>query len=146
MVHFFLYLDLRLHLTGVLESHVSAGDWHLTRAVASALKFELLIPIPAKLAAIAFTFCQPLLMQRLLDFLQGSEDESTKNLDYGLVGAYLLVYLGIAASTKFLHVVSNADILLRQISTAAYGYRLSGFLTMGRGTLVAAICKKITHK
>ena len=58
--------------------------------------WQMLTPILPRLALIGFTFCQPLLLNRYLNFLQ-NKDESI-NIGYGLLGAYGVVYLGIAVS------------------------------------------------
>lgn len=56
------------------------------------------MPIIPRLALLALTFCQPLLLRRLLDYLKHSDVED-KNIGYGLIGAYFVVYVGLAVST-----------------------------------------------
>lgn len=46
-----------------------------------------------RIALLAFTLCQPVLLKRLLQFLT-SEHENVR-IGYGLIGAYGAVYLGI---------------------------------------------------
>lgn len=46
----------------------------------------------------AFNFCQPLLLTRSLSFFQEPVNEATNNIGYGLIGAYILVYTGLAVS------------------------------------------------
>jgi ATP-binding cassette, subfamily C (CFTR/MRP), member 1 len=41
-----------------------------------------------------FTFCQPLLINRYLQFLQ--DPTESMSIGYGLLGAYGVVYLGLA--------------------------------------------------
>lgn len=53
----------------------------------------MLLPIPPALAVLAFTFCQPLVLTRIIAFLGNNEDV---NIGYGLIGAYALIYVGIA--------------------------------------------------
>lgn len=55
------------------------------------------MPIIPRLALLALTFCQPLLLRRLLDYLKHSDVED-KNIGYGLIGAYFVVYVGLAVS------------------------------------------------
>lgn len=74
------------------------GGRKLIWAVIKALKVPLLAPIPARLALISFTFCQPLLVNRLLDHLRESEGSNYKNIGYGLIVSYGIVYTGIAVS------------------------------------------------
>ncbi|EZF57089.1 hypothetical protein H103_00504 [Trichophyton rubrum CBS 288.86] len=50
---------------------------------------------------IVLTICQPILLNRLLDYLTESSEPKEKDIGYGLIGAYALVYFGIAISTGF---------------------------------------------
>jgi ATP-binding cassette subfamily C (CFTR/MRP) protein 1 len=61
--------------------------------------FPLLSPVIPRLALTAFKYSQPLLIQRLLDYLDEPANSDTKNIGYGLIGAYALVYLGLAVSS-----------------------------------------------
>jgi ATP-binding cassette, subfamily C (CFTR/MRP), member 1 len=45
---------------------------------------------------IAFNFCQPLLMNRVIKLSTEVITDWTNNVGYGLIGAYFLVYMGIA--------------------------------------------------
>lgn len=65
-----------------------------------ALKWALLAPVIPNVCMIAFTIAQPLLINAFLSFLSTPSDGSQeqKDVGYGLVGAYGLVYLGIAVS------------------------------------------------
>jgi hypothetical protein len=47
-----------------------------------------------------FTFAQPFLASSLISYL-GSSDTTSKNTGYGLIGASVLVYGGIAVSVSF---------------------------------------------
>ena len=49
---------------------------------------------------IAFTFCQPLLLKQLLNYLANPAQRKNPSIGYALLGAYGLVYLGIAVSTR----------------------------------------------
>ncbi|TVY47392.1 ABC transporter [Lachnellula occidentalis] len=98
---------------------ISATFWALIRPFAAAV-------IP-RLCLVGFKFCQPLLIKRLIIDLQQPVTNNTSNQSYGLIGAYGIVYLGIA------------------ISTGIY-YRLTyRCLTMIRGVLVSAIYHKTTQ-
>lgn len=59
-----------------------------------ALGWDLLSPIVPRLILIAFTIGQPLCLRRFLDYLQGDDDNV--NVGYGMIGAYFLIYFGIA--------------------------------------------------
>lgn len=60
----------------------------------TALRWNLLSPMVPRLILIAFTIGQPLCLRRFLDYLQG--DEGNVNVGYGMIGAYFLIYFGIA--------------------------------------------------
>jgi len=78
-----------------------------------------------RLCLLAFTICQPLVLNRFLSFL-ASPSESP-DTGYGLIGAYGLVYLGIAISTSF------------------YYHRAFRAVTMLRGMLMSAVFAKSTE-
>ena len=61
---------------------------------------QILVPVMPRIALIALTLCQPLLLKRLLQFLT-SEDEPVR-VGYGLIGAYGVIYLGIAVRVPYL--------------------------------------------
>lgn len=48
----------------------------------------------------AFTLAQPLLMTRVIRYLDGDEISDPPAIGYGLIAAYFLLYLGIAVSTS----------------------------------------------
>ncbi|PHH65591.1 hypothetical protein CDD81_2026 [Ophiocordyceps australis] len=52
-----------------------------------------------KLCLIAFLFTQPLLVERAMSFASTPDQPVFNNVGYGLIGAYALVYTGIAVST-----------------------------------------------
>jgi hypothetical protein len=56
----------------------------------------MVLPVVPRVSLLAFTLCQPLLLKRLLGFLTSPKQD--KNIGYGLIGAYGVVYLGIAVS------------------------------------------------
>lgn len=87
--------------------------------------WQTFFPVLPRLALVAFTFCQPLLINRFLEYLQ-SPDESA-NIGYGLIGAYGVVYFGLAISTGF------------------YWHGVYRWLALVRGALVSAIYKKTTE-
>jgi len=73
------------------------GPADLKRVIFSLLKWPILVPIIPRVALLALTFCQPLLLRRLLDYLNNSDVEDN-NIGYGLIGAYFVVYVGLAVS------------------------------------------------
>lgn len=74
------------------------GDkYGLVKVLTRTLKVTLLLPIPARLALLGFTFCQPFFIEKLLDYL--SKPVIDENVGYGFIGASILIYSGIAIST-----------------------------------------------
>ncbi|TGO61642.1 hypothetical protein BOTNAR_0126g00140 [Botryotinia narcissicola] len=80
-------------------SKLKGDRFGLLKVLIHTLKVPLLLPIPLRLALIAFTFCQPLFIERLLDTL--AQPEIDANVGYGFIGASLLIYSGIAISRAF---------------------------------------------
>jgi hypothetical protein len=74
------------------------GDqFSLVKVLARTLRVPLLLPIPPRLALLAFTFCQPFFIEKLLDHL--SEHNVDARVGTGFIGASILIYSGIAIST-----------------------------------------------
>ncbi|KAK4164429.1 canalicular multispecific organic anion transporter 1 [Cladorrhinum sp. PSN259] len=96
----------------------------LARATFKALAAQLLLPIGPRIAMGAFQFCQPFLIETLLRYL---EKPSDKNIGYGLIGATLLIYVGIA------------------VSAALYWYYQERAIYMARGLLASAVYTKTTE-
>lgn len=69
--------------------------------VARGLGFQAFFPVLPRLALSGFTLAQSLLVRRILDYLSDERQRSNTNTKYGLIGATLMVYLGIALSTSF---------------------------------------------
>ncbi|KAH8904830.1 P-loop containing nucleoside triphosphate hydrolase protein [Coniochaeta sp. PMI_546] len=78
-----------------------AGDADVLLWAAKPLLRPLLLPVLPRLCLVGFTLCQPFFLQSLLNFLAGPKDEvSRSSSGSGLVGAAILIYVGIAASTS----------------------------------------------
>ena len=88
------------------------------------LKWRLLSVVPPRLGLIAFNFCQPFLIQRAISFSSQSKIEDSNNIGYGLIGAYFLVYSGIA------------------ITTGQYQHLTYRAITMARGGLISLMFAK----
>ncbi|KIM98582.1 hypothetical protein OIDMADRAFT_181890 [Oidiodendron maius Zn] len=78
-------------------SKLKDDKFGLVKVLIRTLKVPLLLPIPPRLALLGFTFCQPFFIAKLLDQL--SKPEVDANVGYGLIGASILIYSGIAIST-----------------------------------------------
>lgn len=77
-------------------SKMKGDKFGLVKVLARSLAGPLLLPIPARIALLGFTFCQPFFIESLLEHLSKSEIDS--NVGYGFIGASILIYLGIAIS------------------------------------------------
>ena len=62
------------------------------------LKWPLIYPIFPRLCLTAFNFCQPFLLARAIELAAEPINNETNNYGHGLIGAYVVVYLGIAVS------------------------------------------------
>lgn len=116
---------LSLHLS---DSKLGDAEYGLAKTLVRTLFIPLLLPIPARLGLIGFTFCQPFFINSMLDYLSAAPNSESDNFGYGYIGASFLIYSGIA------------------VSTALYWYFHHRMLYMVRGTLVTAIYKKATER
>jgi hypothetical protein len=82
--------------TKMSYSRLKDDKFGLVKVLARTLWGPLLQPILPRLALLGFTFCQPLFMEKLLNYL--SQIELDANVGYGFIGASLLIYMGIALS------------------------------------------------
>ncbi|UKZ47330.1 hypothetical protein TrVGV298_001548 [Trichoderma virens] len=89
------------------------------------LRSAIISVIVPRVALLGFTILQPLVLTRFLGFLD--DNTQSVNIGYGLIGAYGLVYLGIAATQ------------------ALYWHRNGRCVTMLRGVLVSAVFSKVTE-
>lgn len=87
-------------------------------------KWDFLCAVPPRLAYIGFTFCQPFLINRAIAFSSQPITQATTNVGYGLIGAYILVYVGIA------------------VSMAQYQHWAYRSITMARGGLISMLFAK----
>ncbi|KAL6714215.1 hypothetical protein ACLMJK_008710 [Lecanora helva] len=87
-------------------------------------KWDFLCAVPPRLAYIGFTFCQPFLISRSVELSEQPIDQASTNVGYGLIGAYIIVYMGIA------------------ISMAQYQHWAYRSITMTRGGLISMLFAK----
>ncbi|KAH8655419.1 P-loop containing nucleoside triphosphate hydrolase protein [Xylariales sp. PMI_506] len=109
----------------MVYSKLKGDKFGLVKVLARTLTVPLLLPVAPRLALLAFTFCQPLFIERLLDYL--AQPELDPNVGYGFIGASLLIYAGIS------------------ISTAFYWYFHCRMRTMARSILITEIFAKATE-
>ncbi|KAJ5151991.1 hypothetical protein N7492_010286 [Penicillium capsulatum] len=89
-----------------------------------ATKVPLLAAIPSRACVVAFNFCQPVLLTRSLEFFAEPVNKATTNVGYGMIGAYILVYIGLA------------------VAMGQYQHNTYRGITMARGILVTMLYKK----
>lgn len=95
--------------------------WALIKTLAG----PLLLPVAPRFAMGAFQLCQSFLINSTLSYL--GDPSASKNVGYGLIGATVLIYLGIA------------------LSFALYWYFQERAVYMMRGALVGTIYSKTTE-
>jgi hypothetical protein len=72
--------------------------YRLLKAIFVAYAREILICIPPRLILGGFTFCQPFLIQTAIRLSEQRSSPATQSYGKALVGAFVLVYLGMAVS------------------------------------------------
>ncbi|KAL4939785.1 hypothetical protein BDV06DRAFT_230810 [Aspergillus oleicola] len=97
------------------------SKFRLVKAVVRAYGFAFIAAMPPRLALSCFTFTQPFLITAAIGYIGGSSVSEPRVYGLGLVGAYVLVYLGIA------------------VAKAAYWRQTYRFLTMVRAGLISII-------
>lgn len=78
------------------------GDQRKPHALAlaslSSLRWEVLGIFFPKLCYISLSLCQPFLIQKAVRFVQTPNSVGSNDMGYGLVGAFALVFTGLAVS------------------------------------------------
>ena len=115
-----------LILSSSWEANKAQGKASLLGTAITTLKWPLLSAAPARLALIGFTFAQPLLLKRALAVSSSEPSQYNSNVGYALIGAYFLVYVGMA------------------ITLSQHQHRTYRAITMLRAGLVSMIYRKAT--
>lgn len=76
---------------------LQGDNFGLAKVLIRTLKVPLLLPIVPRLALLGFTFSQPFFIETLLGFL--AKPTLDPDVGYGLIGASLLIFSGIAVSS-----------------------------------------------
>ncbi|KAH8701117.1 putative ABC multidrug transporter [Talaromyces proteolyticus] len=92
----------------------------------STLKWHILAVIPPRAFLIALNFCQPLLINRAVYLSVDNVTPWTTHVGYGLIGAYIIVYVGAA------------------IAMGQYQHLSYRAITMVRGGLISMLTRKTT--
>ncbi|KAJ5562000.1 hypothetical protein N7535_003537 [Penicillium sp. DV-2018c] len=122
-------------------------QWESVKAV----KWPLLAGVPARACVVAFNFCQPLLLERSLSFFNSPVNKATQNIGYGLIGAYIMVYAGLAVSMgQYQHLTYRGITMVRGVLVTML-YKKATCLTLGETdpanslTLMSADVERITQ-
>ncbi|KAG9248121.1 P-loop containing nucleoside triphosphate hydrolase protein [Calycina marina] len=114
-------LESRLEHAWKLAPQSSSNS--LLATTAGVLKWTILSALLPRLALIALKFSQPFMVAQVIRYVGGPKYQSN-NAGYGLIGAYVLVYTGIA------------------ICTGRYQHLTYRLITMTRGALISLIYRK----
>lgn len=119
---------LEARLASFIEKAEFAGQrFGLAKALVKTLAVALLTPVGPRISLMGFTFCQPFLINSILSYLQEPSTTRDPNIGYGLIGATIIIYTGIA------------------LSTALYWYFHERSMWMARGALASAIYRKTSE-
>ncbi|KAL2812693.1 P-loop containing nucleoside triphosphate hydrolase protein [Aspergillus granulosus] len=91
-------LDKRLEsarLRDLLDEN-QTGKASLLGVVFKTFKWSILAVVPPRLCLIGLTFCQPLLLHKAMELSAEKVTVESTHVGYGLIGAYVLVYVGMA--------------------------------------------------
>ena len=75
------------------------------------LKRPIIATMLPRIALTAFNFCQPFLVERAVLLSQEPVTPMSKKVGYGMIGAYFIVYVGIAVSMGQYQVYATPSIL-----------------------------------
>ncbi|KAL2826233.1 P-loop containing nucleoside triphosphate hydrolase protein [Aspergillus cavernicola] len=96
-------LDKRLEsarLRDLLDARWSkenqTGQASLLGVVFKTFKWSILAVVPPRMCLIGLTFCQPLLLHKAMELSAENVTVESTHVGYGLIGAYVLVYIGMA--------------------------------------------------
>ncbi|KHN96132.1 ABC transporter [Metarhizium album ARSEF 1941] len=87
-------------------------------------RWALLSGTLPRLAYTGFSYSQPFLVERVLDFVSEDREPDSNKIAYGLIGAYAIVYVGLS------------------LAFAVYQHKTYRLLTLYRGSLTAMIFSK----
>ena len=115
------------------------------------LRWHILSVVPPRLGLIGLNFCQPFLIERAISFNQERDAEGSTNVGYGLIGAYILVYSGIAFTTgQYQHLTYRAITMARgglisQLFAKSSTLKANAVDSSSAMTLMSADIERITN-
>lgn len=105
------------------------------------LRWPLLASVFPRLCLIGFNFSQPFLITAAIELSQSPVTPKSQNEGYGLIGAYILVYVGIAVS-QFPSSLQAHLSETQQVSMGLYQHLTYRSITMARGGLISMLYAK----
>ncbi|ROW00912.1 hypothetical protein VPNG_08274 [Cytospora leucostoma] len=119
---------LESRLASVMKKPKFRGQrFGLEKALARTLAVSFLAPVAPRVSLIGFTFCQSFLIKSALTYLEKPSTSRNPSVGYGLIGATIIIYAGMA------------------LSKALYLYFHERSIWMVRGALASAIYRKTTE-
>ncbi|KND91185.1 Multidrug resistance-associated protein 1 [Tolypocladium ophioglossoides CBS 100239] len=119
---------LEVQFRGGDTSHIMPGRFGLASTLLRSLGWQTMYPALPRLLLLGFVFCQPLLIDAILSYLQAADSSAwPRGADSFLIVAFALVYLGITVCSSF------------------YSYLQLRLQTKARAMLVSAIYRKVTE-
>ncbi|KAJ5626822.1 ATP-binding cassette transporter [Penicillium herquei] len=103
------------------------GPYRLMKSVFFAYRWTLMFGAVPRVCLGVFTFSQPFLINATVNYMNEDTTDDTKQRGQGLIGAYVLVYLGIA------------------VSNSVYKQQLNRFSSMTRSGLISLIFTQTTR-
>lgn len=88
-------------LRTVWKSVKTNGHFQLLKATFRAYGWAYLSAVPPRLALSCFTFAQPFLITATIDYIGNPSISESKMYGQGLIGAYVLVYVGLAVGADW---------------------------------------------
>jgi ATP-binding cassette subfamily C (CFTR/MRP) protein 1 len=79
-----------------LDSAPKTSSNALLAAILKTIFPSFIAPFLPRVLLLGFVFAQPFLIERSLLFLAAPEGPDSNNIGYGLIGAYVLTYSGVA--------------------------------------------------
>ncbi|KAJ5737499.1 uncharacterized protein N7483_002624 [Penicillium malachiteum] len=107
------------------------GRHRLMKSVFSAYRWTLIFGVVSRLCLAVFTFCQPFLINATVNYMNNEITAETKQRGQGLIGAYVLVYLGLVSAQK--------------VSNSVYKQQMNRFSTMAQSGLISIIFTQTTR-
>jgi ATP-binding cassette subfamily C (CFTR/MRP) protein 1 len=85
------------------------GPYSLFTTTLGRLKWPILAVVPPRLCLIGFNFCQPFLINRAVTLSQQPVTHESTNVGYGLIGAYVITFVGIAVCSDLARQDGDAE-------------------------------------